>query len=212
MHTYYDDWHLTGLHLTEEHSAKMALVYEDPVETAQLDGGTDAPFYLDVQYGLLYGLDQTLLAGRCSPANADGSCPAGATRDFTVSDIYTRFNHTTNAGVSADDRWNLPNVLSVVQNEYEALDLGMSDTTITQTVTILNDHFTARGPQAHPDHTHDHGRATSRNIATSIWTKIACPGEHPCGLERQRPDLGLPQSGERCRGRQHHGLTQMDAL
>ena len=37
-----DDWHLTGLHLTEEHSAKMALVYEDPAETAQLDGGTDA--------------------------------------------------------------------------------------------------------------------------------------------------------------------------
>ncbi|MCB0072097.1 MAG: hypothetical protein KDE20_11590, partial [Caldilineaceae bacterium] len=60
VHTYYDDWFLTGLHVTEEHSANMALVYEDPVETSKVQPGYDAPFYTDVQFGLLYGLDKTL--------------------------------------------------------------------------------------------------------------------------------------------------------
>ncbi|MCB0159740.1 MAG: thrombospondin type 3 repeat-containing protein, partial [Caldilineaceae bacterium] len=142
VHTYYDDWFLTGLHLTEEHSANMALVYEDPVETSKVQPGYDAPFYTDVQFGLLYGLDKTLMAGRCAPLSTDGGCDAGATRDFTVADVYNRFNHTTNSAVSATARWNLPNVLGVEYNEYESIDLGLLDTTITQTVRILDDHFT----------------------------------------------------------------------
>ncbi|MDX1417341.1 MAG: hypothetical protein R3293_24255, partial [Candidatus Promineifilaceae bacterium] len=142
VHIYYDDFHLTGLHMTEDHSANMALVYEDPTQTTSLTN-QDKPFYLDVLNGLLYGLDKSFLAGRCAPTEADGSCAPNATRDMTVDEIYRRFNHATNSGVSDTERWNLPNVLTVVKNEYDSLDLGLLDLTTVQTEKILDDHFTS---------------------------------------------------------------------
>ncbi|MCB0156653.1 MAG: thrombospondin type 3 repeat-containing protein, partial [Caldilineaceae bacterium] len=72
----YDDaWYLTGLHVTEEHSAAMDIIYEDPAATTALQAGYDEPFYMDTLYGLLYGLDNTFLAGAdCDSVDGTGDC------------------------------------------------------------------------------------------------------------------------------------------
>ncbi|MEZ4714933.1 MAG: hypothetical protein R2851_02405 [Caldilineaceae bacterium] len=143
IQVYDDDWYLTGLHVTEEHSAAMDIVYEDPVATAALDPGYDQPFYMDTLYGLLYGLDNTFLAGAdCDSVDGAGDCVGDGDLDMDTAEIERRFNHTTNAGVSADERWNLPNVLDVDRRTYESIDLAMADTTITQTVGVLDTTFT----------------------------------------------------------------------
>ena len=145
IQTYPDDWFLSGLHVTEEHQADIALIYEDPTVTPGVAGAPadyDMPYYADTLYGLLNGLDQSFLAGRCDKTNADGTCAADGQRDMTVETIASRFNHATNGGVSATDRWNLPNVTSVDKHSYEAYDLGVIDTVVTQTVNILDQVFT----------------------------------------------------------------------
>ena len=146
IQTYDDEWHLSGLHITEEHESNFALIYEDPAVTPgtpDKPADYDKPLYVDTLFGLLYGLDNSFMVGRCSPVDADGQCAANSQRDITVDTIYERFNHSTNSGVSATDRWNLPNVLSVEKNSYEAYDLGMIDTTVTQTLNILDNVFTS---------------------------------------------------------------------
>jgi hypothetical protein len=145
VQTYDEEWFLSGLHVTEEHSVEIALIYENPTITPGFDGAPadyDKPFYVDTLYGLPNGLNQSFLVGRCDTHDADGSCAADGQRDMTVATIYSRFNHATNGSVSATERWNLPNVLSVEANSYEAYDLGALDTTVTQTVSILDNVFT----------------------------------------------------------------------
>ncbi|MEZ4581328.1 MAG: hypothetical protein R3A10_06710 [Caldilineaceae bacterium] len=44
----------------------------------------DKPFYMGALYGLLYGLDSSFLAGRCSPVDSDGQCATDSSRDMTV--------------------------------------------------------------------------------------------------------------------------------
>ncbi|MCB0156586.1 MAG: hypothetical protein KDD83_00520, partial [Caldilineaceae bacterium] len=163
IHTYPEaDWSLSGLHVTEEHEADIALIYEDPTAAANLSGAPadyDKPLYVDALYGLLYGLDSSFLVGRCDEVDSSGKCTDTAQRDMTVDTIGDRFNYATNSGVSSDERWNLPNILSVTKNgvtrapgdgyvdyaaipSYASIDLGMLDTTVTQTVTLLDNVFT----------------------------------------------------------------------
>jgi hypothetical protein len=79
VQTYYDDWFLTGLTVTEDHSVDIALVYEDPAAVANEPDDFGAPLYLDTLYGLLYGLDRSFVAGRdCDSTDADEPVPASA--------------------------------------------------------------------------------------------------------------------------------------
>ncbi len=158
IQTYDDEWYMTGLHVMEEHSADMAVVYENPQISPASD---DAPFYMDTLYGLLYGLDYTFLAGSdCDSTDADGNCVGNGQRDVTVDTIGDRFNHSTNSYNSTDpDYWGLNNVLNVRKNgvertpgdgyasyasipSYDSIDLAMMDATITQTVNVLDNVFT----------------------------------------------------------------------
>ncbi|MCB0086349.1 MAG: hypothetical protein KDE54_00420 [Caldilineaceae bacterium] len=138
IQTYSDEWRLSGLHVTEEHQANIALIYEVPTITPGVAGAPanyDKPFYADTLYGLLNGLDQSFLAGRS---------------DMTVDTIAGRFDHATNSGVSDTERWNLPNVMSVDKHSYEAYDLGVIDTVVTQTVNILDNVFTPAWSASNP--------------------------------------------------------------
>ncbi len=135
IQTYYDDWTLTGLDIRENHGVDTALVYEDPAVDSDLND--DAALI-----GLSEGLDVSFLAAR--DANHDG------TRDITVSTIYDRFNHTTNAGVSDEQRWNLPNVLSVETHTYAHQDEAMLHLVMTDTKSILDNHFTAHWSSSAP--------------------------------------------------------------
>ncbi len=161
IQTYGDDWYLTGMNVTEEHGAEMALIYEDPAVTASLSGAPanyDKPFYIDTLYGLLYGLDSTFLAGAdCQPgytgpddAAGTDTCTPDGKRDMTVDAIYARFNHTTNGGISEQKRWNLPNLIGVEKDDYPSFDVGVMQTTVTNTVQLLDSHFTSHWSASQP--------------------------------------------------------------
>ncbi|MDX1413779.1 MAG: LamG-like jellyroll fold domain-containing protein [Candidatus Promineifilaceae bacterium] len=151
IQSYDEEWYLAGMHVTEEHGTTMDIIYEDPVATEALEAGYDKPYYMDALYGLLYGLDYSFLAGRdCDSVDNTGACVGDGQLDITAAEITRRFNHETNSGVSDEERWGLPNVLDVVQNEYEAFDLASYDTSVTQTVKILNDQFTSAWSAADP--------------------------------------------------------------
>ncbi|MCB0049066.1 MAG: hypothetical protein KDE24_05905, partial [Caldilinea sp.] len=169
LNTYDEAWYITGMHVMEEHSADIALIYEDPSVTGSVGAGYDSPLYVDTLYGLLYGLNSTFLAARdCDSTDAGGNCQGNGQLDITVDTIGDRFNHATN-GYSADNPiyWGLPNVLSVVKNgverapgdgrssytdipTYEAIDLGMLDTTTVQTMHVLTSTFDAAWSASDP--------------------------------------------------------------
>ena len=82
LHTYFDDWTLTGLNVREDHGVETAFVYEDPAVDDDLE--TD-----DMLYALAHSLEYTFLAAR----DSDGIYG----RDITIDEIYRRFNHATNS-------------------------------------------------------------------------------------------------------------------
>ncbi|MFZ0547184.1 MAG: LamG-like jellyroll fold domain-containing protein, partial [Candidatus Promineifilaceae bacterium] len=139
IHSYDEEWYLTGMEISEEHGTNMAIIYEDPTET------TDSPLYMDNLYEMAYGLDRTFMAGAdCETIDTNNECLSGNGKlDLTVTGIYTRFNHLTNTNVPEEKRWGLSNVYSVVENSYEAVELAMLDAAITQTVDALNNNFTS---------------------------------------------------------------------
>ncbi|MCA9875491.1 MAG: hypothetical protein KC441_17595, partial [Anaerolineales bacterium] len=139
IHSYDEEWYLTGMEVSEEQGTNMAIIYEDPAETG------DAPLYVDTLYPFAYGLDRTFMAGAdCEVTDENNNCVSGNGQfDLSVSGIYSRFNHSTNAGVPDVERWSLPNVLSVVTNTYPSVGLAMMDTAITQTASVLTDSFTS---------------------------------------------------------------------
>ncbi len=146
VQVYPDDWYLAGLHVTEEHGADVAIIYEDPAAITQLPAAPanyDKPLYLDTLYGLAYGLTHTFLAGAdCDSLDSEGDCVGNGQRDVTVAELERRFNYATNDGISVEDRWSLPNVLRVERNQYDSLDLGLMATAITETVALLEESFT----------------------------------------------------------------------
>ncbi|HOS78982.1 MAG TPA: Ig-like domain-containing protein [Anaerolineae bacterium] len=148
IHTYGDDWTLTGLDVREDHGADYDVIYEDPA--ADDDKDDDSPLLY-----LTYGLEKTFLAGSdCEDIDDKGTddpdddeCIAGdGERDITVQEIYRRWNHATNGGVSDQQRWSLRNHLSVITHTYETMDEALATLAMTDTKQILDDHFTAARP------------------------------------------------------------------
>ncbi len=139
VQTYSDNWTLTGLEVSEDHFANMAMIYEDPSLS------NDSPLFMESLYELAYGLDRTFLAGAdCENVDANDKCIGGDGQlDITVNDIATRFNHATNSGVSDEERWGIDNVFSVEENSYSYLDLALFDTAITRTTNVLDANFTS---------------------------------------------------------------------
>ncbi len=145
VQTYDDEWTLTGLSVSEDKEAEMAIIYEDPAVA------NDAPLYMNTLYQLFYGLDHTFLAGAdCDSLDSNGDCVGNGSLDFTVDEIARRFNHADNSSVSEEDRWGLDNVLTVSTSSYDSLDVAMMNTTITETKQVLDGHFTAAWSASQP--------------------------------------------------------------
>ncbi len=140
---YDDEWRLTGFSVTEEHAAAVDIIFEDPQATEALSPGYDKPYYIDALYGLLYGLDYTFIQGRDCDQYVDNQCVGDGQLDMDTQEIYRRFNHTTNDAVSDTERWGLPDVFTVQRKTYDSIDLGLMDTTVTQTINILDANFTS---------------------------------------------------------------------
>ena len=125
VQTYYDSFSLTGMNVEQDLGASAAIINADPASLT--DKKDDSALW-----ALSYGLNNSFLTGRDQDNNGQ--------RDLTVSEIARRFNRTTNSGVSDAQRWNIPNILQVIQKDYATLDL-MVYNTITDTRTILDTQF-----------------------------------------------------------------------
>ncbi len=131
LQSYYDDFTLTGLNVSEQHGAKTALIYEDPAVDPNLKDD-------EALATLAYGLDSSFLAGR----DADGN----GQRDVTIDEIARRFDHTGNSAVSSDERWGLDNernVLKVERHDYATFDQATMFMAMTDTVKLLATQFNA---------------------------------------------------------------------
>jgi uncharacterized repeat protein (TIGR01451 family) len=124
IHTYNDEWRLTGIDVREEHGVNLALVYEDPA----VDNDINEDLHLAT---LAEALGYTFLVGRAT----DGQL------DITVEELARRINRATNAGVSEDERWGTENVFNVETYSYASLDRMVRDS-IDRAKTILDTKFT----------------------------------------------------------------------
>ncbi|MCP4539215.1 MAG: hypothetical protein GY832_18925, partial [Chloroflexi bacterium] len=96
MHSYYDDWYLTGLTIQEDHGLKVGVVYENPAY--QYPG--QQPGYESNLWHVANGLQNTFVAGRTTTQ-------AGVTaRDITVDEIKHRFDITSTTTIT--ERWQVP--------------------------------------------------------------------------------------------------------
>ncbi|MCL5998459.1 MAG: hypothetical protein M1546_20755, partial [Chloroflexi bacterium] len=152
LHTYNDDWQLTGLRVREEHGTDYAIVYEDPSVDQDLNDDS-------ALIRLSYGLERTFLAGRdCEkwdgqgdddPSN-DKCIQSDGRRDVTIDEIARRFNHATNSGVTVTDTWHISDTLSVITHTYATMDEAVATLVTTDTQAVLDDHFTAYWSAGHP--------------------------------------------------------------
>lgn len=144
VHTYDDTWFLTGFSVREDHGTDTALVYEDPNVDNDLNND-------NVLTLLTYGLDHSFMAGRdCDTLDGNGVCVGNGQRDITVPEMYRRFNHFTNGGVTAEERWNITNTLAVRTFSYAHIDEALAHITMTDTKAILNNAFTPYWTQSSP--------------------------------------------------------------
>ncbi|MBN2446516.1 MAG: hypothetical protein JXO22_07320, partial [Phycisphaerae bacterium] len=96
------------------------------------------------------GLEQTFLAAADCDTVVNEECQGDGVPDFTLSEIQRRFDHATNSGVSDEERWNLPNVLSVRTFTYAHTDEALVDMVAVQNPAILADAFGSGATSPHP--------------------------------------------------------------
>lgn len=152
IHSYDDDWTLTGLDVREEHGTHYAITYEDPdVDT---DWHNDAPLTY-----LAYGLDRSFLAGsdceewddKGTDDTGDDECVSSDGKpDITIAEIYRRWNRETNSGVTVTETWGISDTLSVITRTYATMDEAVMTVAVTETRQVLDDYFTPYWTESEP--------------------------------------------------------------
>ncbi|MEM7030805.1 MAG: LamG-like jellyroll fold domain-containing protein [Chloroflexota bacterium] len=127
IHTYYDDWYLTGLSVREELGVTAGVVFENP------DFAGKNPHYEDNLWALADGLSQTFMAGRDSGTGQ---------RDITIAEIKNRFDKDSNNSVSDEKRWGIPNQALQVKTYNFTDQSGLATLPGGTTQTLLDQHFT----------------------------------------------------------------------
>ncbi len=106
VHTYYEDWYLTGLSVREDHGLNVAVAWEDPsMETAeerQWESGL---------WAMARGLNRAFVSGR--DQDEDGMRDIGVTTEtagltLSESTIAQRFNAPLDPSVTVTDRFGIP--------------------------------------------------------------------------------------------------------
>ncbi|MCZ7570230.1 MAG: thrombospondin type 3 repeat-containing protein [Ardenticatenaceae bacterium] len=144
IQTYYDSFTLAGLNIREDHGTEVAYIYEDPAVDDDLHRD-------DALLSAALALDPTFLAGRdCETYDeATETCTGDGRRDVTVAEIARRLNHATNGDVP-DERWNIPDVLSVRTKQYATLDKAVAGIVGVETTQVLTSTFDSRWSSATP--------------------------------------------------------------
>ena len=99
VHTYYDDFVVSALKVTEHHGTAVAAAVQLP------SGGTAMQQHL---WSLARNLDRTFVGGRDCAAVVGGVCQRNGQRNLTVAEIKRRFDSGSNGGTTAIERWNIP--------------------------------------------------------------------------------------------------------
>ncbi len=87
VHTYSEDYKLTGLSVIEDHGVNMAVAFENPLTDTEKD-------YDDPLWGLSMGLEHSFLSGRSTD---------GTSLDITVDEIQHRFDPDHNDDITNMD-------------------------------------------------------------------------------------------------------------
>ncbi|MEA3395908.1 MAG: hypothetical protein U9R05_00405 [Chloroflexota bacterium] len=131
VHTYSDDWYLTGLAVREDHGLEVAVAFEDP--DTDVDPSSDDPLWL-----LAGGLEAAFISGR--DADGNGTCDIAITPQHGDTTISQRFDITSTA--TSAERWGIPltETLRVKTFSYPDQDY-VAHIMMTDTVNILNTYF-----------------------------------------------------------------------
>ncbi|MEZ4869224.1 MAG: RICIN domain-containing protein [Caldilineaceae bacterium] len=132
VQSYYDNFILTGMNVSEQRGTKTALIYEDPAVDKNLKDDVSLA-------SLTLGLDNSFLAGRDQDNNGQ--------RDVTINDLLSRVDHTKNGALTSDQRWGLDGVdnnLSVDPHNYDTFDKASISTAMTDTTSLLTAQFNAK--------------------------------------------------------------------
>ncbi|MBN1371366.1 MAG: LamG domain-containing protein [Anaerolineaceae bacterium] len=123
VHTYPEQFTLTGLSISEQHGVEMAVVFEDPATDS-------SPEFSDPLWGMANGLEKSFLSGRATSGE----------RDLTVADIRDRFDPDYNSSIAdGDDRlWGFAkDAFQVVYVD----DIPSSDGLVERMQTLSTDIF-----------------------------------------------------------------------
>lgn len=127
LHTYDEEWQLTGLSVREDHGVETAVIFEDPGQYQQ-----DSNLFR-----LAAGLDEAFLSGRdCDTTTPAGDCQSDGQRDLTVDEIQRRFN--LGSAANSKERWGLPDAYRVETYAFDHQDEAMVSTAMTVTKPLLN--------------------------------------------------------------------------
>ncbi|MFZ6027824.1 MAG: LamG-like jellyroll fold domain-containing protein [Chloroflexota bacterium] len=148
IHTYPDEWALTGLNVRENGPNERSVIYEDPAVDADLneDGAL---------YQLVNGLGGSFMVGRDCEVVSGGQCRGDGLQDLYIAGgtgnttFAQRFDRDQNAGVSEQQRWGIPNILQVETRSDTHLDRAIGDTAQVTNREILNrftDHWSETAP------------------------------------------------------------------
>ncbi|MCB0033008.1 MAG: hypothetical protein KDE51_03225, partial [Anaerolineales bacterium] len=122
LHAYDDAFYLTGINVHEARGVQMAVVYEDPTVDTSLNDD-------DGLFQMAFGLDNTFLVNRdCDFVDNEGECVGDGERDITIDEIYRRWNHPTNSGITENQRWGIPDQLRVQTHTFAHDDQAVFET------------------------------------------------------------------------------------
>ncbi|MEF3274680.1 MAG: hypothetical protein K6356_09830 [Chloroflexus sp.] len=117
VHVYDSEpWILTGLQVREDHSVHGVLLVADP------QAESDAVVRDDALLGLINGLNQSFMLARS---------------DLSPTALANRFHRLSNGGVSAEERWGLPNIfLASVYSRSDTLSLARDAATLNRNLLV----------------------------------------------------------------------------
>ncbi|MGC9400243.1 MAG: LamG-like jellyroll fold domain-containing protein [Anaerolineae bacterium] len=105
IHTYTDEWTLTGMTVREDHGLDVAIVYPDPATSGD-------SLLNEHLWQVAAGLESSFLTGRSQD---------GVHRDITIAEIARRFDYESAA--TEVERWGVPNTaLRVQRHTFANLD------------------------------------------------------------------------------------------
>ncbi len=136
IHTYYDDWYLTGLSVRQDYGMAVGVVFEDPATARAQSGFNKDTYYEDKLWLLAKNLDKSFMSARTNSAGA---------LDMSIDTIKQRFDKDSNGSIpSGDDRlWGLPKDAFRVKSFSFDHQLLIGTMAMTNTPQILKDYFVA---------------------------------------------------------------------